>query len=104
MERKCGYTVSEQLSLESYFDAKDEISPIDHWALMLHSTQEQKEYWDRFVSVYQGKRPWLQTTNLTTREKKLIVDKINAKISGKSDLIERNPRVDHYWPSEGTKF
>jgi hypothetical protein len=83
MERKFGYSLSEQLSIEAYFDSCKEIKPINHWSIYDHCSSDQKEYYSRFVSgrLPDPRRPWILTSSLTTEMKMNQVKLLTSNVS-----------------------
>jgi hypothetical protein len=51
MEEVFGFTISEQLSLEAYFDELSVIKPISHPIITSHCTQEHFDYNDNYVGL-----------------------------------------------------
>lgn len=100
MEEIFKYTVQEQEILEEYFDTKMDISPIDHFVILGHATEEQKHYCETYVMDYtvHGKYPIIRVPSITTRESERLVD-LMLQNSGTVKLTnDRKINSDYYMP------
>lgn len=80
MERVFGYSVAEQEQLEVYLDSLKTIQPLDHPVIDGHTSQEQRDYCQRFVGPLAKDGVVVGTT--TTREQfERVVDDIVASSS-----------------------
>lgn len=57
VEEKFGLSVEHQLAIEAYLDSLNELQPLQHHLITLHSTHDQEHYYHNYVRVVDLKSP-----------------------------------------------
>lgn len=93
MEKKFGYSVSEQMHLEAYFDGCDQIQPIVNSIIYSKATRDQKVYNERFVTLPlpSPSNPWVHVVNKSTSWKREQVLKLVDENQGTIDCHNLDP-------------
>jgi hypothetical protein len=99
MERVYGFTTSEQLELEEYFDSLQEVKAINHPILWSKYTNDQKNYNDIYVMDTDTFHPSIRTPMRTSKWKEEIAEKIvrnQPKTTSfrRINLKHTNPLID----------